>query len=700
MSNTEPLLIELGTEELPPKALINLSNAFSQSFTKSLSEAGLLSNDTEIKSYATPRRLAIYLSEIKSGQASFNQLRKGPAVKAAYDESGAPTKAALGFAKSCGVEVADLKREQTNKGEWLVYEQTVAGQSITACAQTALETAIEQLPIPKRMRWGDKNAEFVRPVHWLLALYGNTVLDVSALELSAGNISQGHRFHFPDAIEIEHPDRYEQALKTAFVIADYAQRQTLISKQCQQLAKQHGGEVVLDPDLLDEVTALVEWPVPIMGGFDEAFLEVPREALIASMKDHQKYFYVVDQAGDLLPKFITVSNIDSPKPGKVLTGNQRVLHARLSDAQFFWHQDKQQSLENNFARLENLLFHVKLGSMADKTRRLESVSEQYAELINGDTRATQRAAALCKLDLLSNMVGEFASLQGTMGSYYAKHDGEDDIVYQAIEQHYWPKFAGDRLPESKPALALALADRMDTLVGIFASGEKPTGIKDPYALRRAALGVLRMLIERKLDIPFNTLLEIAITAYADTPNIESRPNDQTQIDCRQFIIDRLRAYYTGQGFDINVFNAVAAVQPTRAYDFDRRIRAVHDFFSHQKSAATALAAANKRIANILKKNPDHTKQYNPDLFSEKAEHGLAQALQATSQPAQAAFDAQQYEVGLTELAKLEQPVNQFFDEVRVMDENEAVRDNRLGLLNQLRVLFFHVADISHLNVEN
>ncbi len=695
----QSLLIELGTEELPPKALKQLSNAFSATLSESLQAAGLLSDNTHVKSYASPRRLAVWMSEITDTQEDFSQIRKGPAVDVAFDDNGEPTRAAQGFAKSCGVEVADLGREKTDRGEWLVFEQTIAGKSITECAQEALNAAITQLPIPKRMRWGDKSAEFVRPVHWLIALYGETILELSALGLKANNTSRGHRFHHSDIIVINHADDYADELRRCYVLADFSFRQERIKQQCEALASEAGGIVVLNPALLDEVTGLVEWPISLLGNFNPAFLDVPREALIASMKDHQKYFHLTDKHGELLPAFITVSNIESSTPEKVLTGNERVLHARLSDGQFFWEQDKSHPLEDNAERLEQLLFHIKLGSMADKTRRLQNISGQLAKLIGADVVATQRAASLCKLDLISHMVGEFASLQGTMGRYYALHDGEDKLVADAIEQHYWPKFAGDKLPESGESLALALADRLDALVGIFASGEKPTGVKDPYALRRAALGVLRILIEKQLDIPLQTLLEITVVAYQGD-NVKVSPDAETNIQLSQFILDRLRAYYTSRGFDINTFNAVAAVEPARVYDFDRRIHAVSEFFQTEQSAATALAAANKRIANILKKEGVKANQYQASLFTEAAERELARVLGSLQKSTHKSFVKQQYAQGLAELAQLQTPVDSFFDNVRVMDDDENVRNNRLGLLGALRELFLQVADISHLNVED
>ena len=694
----QSLLIELGTEELPPKALKNLADAFCSTLSESLRTAGLCSDKTRIKSYASPRRLAIWMSDMADTQKDFSQMRKGPAVTAAFDDNGEPTRAAQGFAKSCGVGVADLGREKTDQGEWLAFEQTIAGKSIGECAQYALDAAITQLPIPRRMRWGDKSVEFVRPVHWLLALHGEMILKLNTLGLKASNTSRGHRFLHRDIIVINHADDYSDELRRCYVLADFSTRQARIKKQCEALASKAGGTAVLDPVLLDEVTGLVEWPVSLLGNFDPAFLDVPREVLIASMKDHQKYFHLTDTRGNLLPMFITVSNIESTAPEKVLTGNERVLHARLSDGRFFWEQDKLHPLEDNAERLEDLLFHVKLGSMADKTRRLQHISGRLAEIIAADTSATQRAAQLCKLDLVSHMVGEFASLQGTMGRYYALNDGEDKVVSDAIEQHYWPKFAGDKLPESSEAIALALADRLDALVGIFATGEKPSGVKDPYALRRAALGVLRMLIEKQLDIPLQSLLDITASAYEDAEMNDLLNAQDTLSDVKKFILDRLRAYYA-RDFDTNTFNAVAAVEPARVYDFDRRIHAVSAFFESEKSAATALAGANKRIANILKKQGAQNHQYDSSLFTESAEQELASILESLQSSTRAAFKNQQYADGLTELAQLQAPVDTFFDSVRVMDDDETIRNNRLGLLGALRDLFLQVADISLLNVE-
>lgn len=698
-NNTNSLLIELGTEELPPKALKQLSQAFTSNLSESLQTAGLISDNAEIQSFATPRRLAVLIADVADTQADFTQNRKGPAVTAAFDQEGQPTRAAQGFAKSCGVAVGELGREKTDQGEWLMFEQNIKGKSITECAQAALDEAIARLPIPKRMRWGDKSAEFVRPVHWLLALHGETVLPINTLGLNAGCKSFGHRFHHPDSLEVPQANAYVDTLQKAYVVASYEVRRDTIVEQCRALTENSEDQVVLEAALLDEVTGLVEWPVSIMGSFDPAFLDVPREALIALMMDHQKYFYLTDNKGALLPRFITVSNINSTAPEKVLTGNERVLHARLSDGQFFWNQDNQQALSGNAERLEKLLFHVKLGSMGDKARRLEAVSSKISELIGADTQLTARAAALCKLDLLSNMVGEFASLQGTMGRYYALHDGEPTVVADAIEQHYWPKFAGDQLPESDEALALAMADRLDALVGIFATGEKPSGVKDPYALRRAALGVLRMLIERQLDIPLQTLLDIATDAYAKVGNSKVSADAGILVELKRFIIDRLRAYYTGQGFEVNTFNAVAAVEPASVYDFDQRMHAVRDFFETEKAAATALAAANKRIANILKKQGRNEALYDRQLLTKPAEKALATLLETLQKSTRAAFDQQLYAKGLAQLAQLQTPVDAFFDDVRVMDDDEAIRNNRLGLLSALRNLFLQVADISHLNLE-
>ncbi|MFT5275649.1 MAG: glycyl-tRNA synthetase beta chain, partial [Saprospiraceae bacterium] len=484
------LLIELCTEELPPKSLSKLSASFCASLTETLLQNELITASTEWQAFASPRRLGILIKDVSAQQQDRSQQRKGPALQAAYNDAGEPTKAAMGFARSCGVEVADLVKSETDQGTWLTFEQSIKGKNITEIAQEALDTAIKNLPIAKRMRWGNSTEEFVRPVHRLLALHGSTIIELTAFGLQASKQTLGHRFHCSEPIDIETADSYETTLLgQGKVVANSESRKELIRRDAEQLAKNAAATVILGDDLLEEVTGLVEWPVTIMGEFDTDFLNVPTEALVASMKDHQKYFHLVDSSSNLLPHFITVSNIESQQPDRVVSGNERVLRARLADGMFFWEQDKATPLAAKGAQLGNVLFHVKLGSVADKVQRIADVAQFIGERTGANNAVIKQAASLCKNDLVSDMVGEFPSLQGTMGRYYAAHDGETSLVADTIEQHYWPKFAGDKLAKSPEAIALAMADRTDTLVGIFATGEKPTGVKDPYALRRASLGI-------------------------------------------------------------------------------------------------------------------------------------------------------------------------------------------------------------------
>ncbi len=699
MSEQQNLLIELCTEELPPKALKQLANAFARGIIESLLEAGVVSKNTVHHIYATPRRLAIHISDVLAKQADRNEQRRGPSLQAAFDADGNPSKAAEGFARSCGVAVGDLDRLETDKGAWLVYEKSVNGRNIDEIAQEALDTSIQRLPIPKRMRWGDKSVEFVRPVHGLVALFGKRVMDISTLGQTAGRKTRGHRFHHPDLVSIDHADNYAATLNNAKVIADYDQRQQIIHEQATSLATEINGEVQIHPALLDEVTALVEWPVAIMGSFDPTFLDVPTPALVASMQDHQKYFYVTDGSGALVPRFITISNIESSNVSRVREGNERVLRARLADAQFFWETDKQQTLESRRDALKGVMYHVKLGSVADKTTRVAALARTIASMIEAGPDEAERAALLCKTDLVSDMVGEFASLQGIMGRYYADNDGEPATVIEAIEQHYWPRFSGDQLPTGGVSQTVALADRLDTLVGIFATGEKPTGVKDPYALRRAALGVLRLLIEQKLDLALVDLLNASIETFQLTPDIKAKPDAATRAEVLAFILDRLKAYYQARDFSTHEFNAVAGVHPARAHDFDLRIHAVRQFLHEDADAAKSLAAANKRISNILKKTAGAIPNFSRTLLVEDAEQALAKALEQIENEVSGLFDQANYRQGLSLLSTLRGPVDQFFDQVMVMADDEALRNNRLALLTRLRDLFLRVADISHLNAE-
>lgn len=727
----QPLLIELCTEELPPKSLSALSASFSASVLEVLQQNALLTTPGEWQAFASPRRLAVLVQAVAAQQPDRKQQRQGPTLQAAYDATGKPTKAALGFARSCGAVLADLsKAEQAAlaPGARLTLQQTIKGKNITEIAQLALDTAIKNLPIAKRMRWGNGNAEFVRPVHKLLALHGAEVLALTAFGLNAGRQTLGHRFHCPEPINIDQADQYANTLeKHGKVIADFAKRKQQICHDVRQLAEKLApngqATAVIDEALLNEVTGLVEWPVAIIGNFANDFLSVPTEALIASMKDHQKYFHLVDDKHQLLPHFIAVSNIESTQVARVIAGNERVLHARLSDAMFFWQQDKIQPLAAKYEQLEQVLFHVKLGSVADKAKRIAEVARFIGAQTGADLSLIAQAAALCKNDLVSYMVGEFPSLQGTMGRYYALHDGSTAAVADIIEQHYWPRFAGDKLAQSAEAVALAMADRIDTLVGIFASGEKPTGVKDPYALRRAALGIIRMLIDKKMAISLQDLLAQSIATYqanrpasAKSSSAKSTSAKSTSINLsaeqllgaqqqiNQFILDRLRAFYLAYGFSTNQFNAVAACHPARAIDFDNRIRAIKQFYAQNADAAQALAAANKRIANILRahahSNGDSTKPAIPAfdraIAIEAAEQLLAINLENIGNEVQTSLDKKNYTAALTALARLRPDVDRFFDNIMVMDADPSKRGNRLALLQQLRALFLQVADISHL----
>ena len=694
------LLIELGTEELPPKALKKLARSFASTIGQFLTEQNVIAPANEVLWYATPRRLAVVVESVAARQENRQEQRRGPSVKAAFDDSGAPTRAAMGFAASCGVEVTDLQRLSTDKGEWMVYDQSIDGQSIAELVDEALEQAVKKLPIPRRMRWGQHPQEFVRPVHWLLALFGDEILPVSVLGLTAGSVTRGHRFHVPGSITISSADRYLATLRDqGYVLADFIARQAIIVDQVEALAAEVGARAVIDTDLLDEVTGLVEWPKAIYGEYDRRFLDVPAEVLVSSMRDHQKYFHLVDGDGKLKPGFITVSNIESVEPERVRAGNERVLRARLSDAEFFWISDQKIKLQDRIPALGNVLFHKQLGSVQDKVDRFQVLAKQIAMTIAADEAEVERAGSLCKVDLVTDMVGEFPELQGTVGRYYAANQGEPAEVSDAIEQHYLPRFAGDALPESKVAQSLALADRLDTLCGIFACGEVPSGDKDPYGLRRIALGVLRILVEKNLDLDLHELLTRAMGELQSAlPKLDG--GEETVTKVYDYVMERLRGYYQQLGFDNEEITAVLAVRPTRPLDLDARLRAVQDFTNQQADAALSLAAANKRIANILSKQDGSiSAEVDPTLFRDPAESGLHQKVEALGDEAQSAFARGDYSAGLVALAKLKSPVDTFFDDVMVMDEDVAIRMNRLSLLDSIRQLFLEVADISLIRVE-
>ncbi len=689
MNDMRDLLIEIGTEELPPKALRKLSEAFTAGVHNGLRDAAL--NPASVKAYAAPRRLALLIKGVPVQQQDRESLRRGPAITAAFDGEGNPTRAALGFAESCGVTVEQLDQLETDKGSWLAWRAVEKGQKTAALIPDLVRKALAGLPIPKRMRWGDRSDEFVRPVHWVVLLFGDEVIEAEILGVQAGRETRGHRFHHPDTLYIAEPAAYAPLLETeGHVVADLDDRREAIRAQVLEEGNRLGGKALIDDDLLDEVTALVEWPVAISGQFDTRFLEVPAESLISSMQDHQKYFPVVDGNGKLLPHFITIANIDSRDPAQVRAGNERVIRPRLSDAAFFWDQDRKQKLESRADKLASMVFQKRLGTLADKQTRVAELAAGIAKVIGGNADWARRAAQLAKCDLVTNMVFEFPELQGIMGRYYARHDGEPDEVAAALDEQYMPRFAGDELPAHPTGQALALADRLDTLVGIFAIGQPPTGDKDPFGLRRAALGVLRILIERQQDLDLEALLRQAAGLLPAALKAEA-----VVVPVFDYMMERLRGYYLDTGITPDLFDAVLARRPTRPLDFHQRIRAVEEF--RQLAESASLAAANKRIRNILRKTeeaiPD---QVDAGQLQDEAEMQLAQALEQLSDTATTLFDAGRYTEGLQQLAALRQPVDRFFDEVMVMADDAALRANRLALLGSLEALFLRVADLSRL----
>jgi glycyl-tRNA synthetase beta chain len=687
---TDTLLVEIATEELPPKSLKALRDSFANTILSELVEAGLCDASQTAQAYASPRRLAVSIQNVASEQEDQQIERRGPAVAAAFKD-GEATQAALGFAKSCGTEVDKLDRIKTDKGEWLAYQVTEQGKPLSELISGILETTVKRLPIAKRMRWGDGDAEFVRPVHRLIVMLGDQVIPCSVLSIDASNTTYGHRFHCAEELTISHADQYEQTLyDQGKVIANFEKRQQIIKQQITELASSVSGQIEDNPALLDEVTSLVEWPAALLGSFDQDFLKVPQECLIYSMRDHQKYFHLIDENGKLLAHFITVSNIESRNPKQVTAGNERVLRSRLSDARFFWETDLETSLADFTPRLEKVLFHVKLGSVADKAQRLMAFSEQAASLFSADSALAKRGAELAKADLVSDMVGEFDELQGVMGRYYANHDKEPEVVAQTVEQHYWPRFAGDTLPETAEAQAVSVADKLDSLVGIFSANEIPTGDKDPYGLRRASLGVLRILIEKSLDINIAELIELSASTYA-AQGIEV--DGETKAQIVEYMLGRLPAYYQGQDVATQVINSVAACKPSSPLDFDQRLKAINTF--NTLDEAQDLSAANKRISNILRKQTSfEATSPNPELMSEDAEIALFDALSKRQAECDSLFDTGEYSQGLALLAELRSPIDAFFDSVMVMSDDPAVQRNRLNLLSAIQQLFLRVADIS------
>jgi len=691
---TDTLLIELGTEELPPKALKKLSDAFTAEILNGLCEAEFITKGEadSASPFASPRRLALVIPNVIAAQPDQIIERRGPAVQAAFKEDGQATPAAIGFAKSCGVDVTELERLKTDKGEWLSYNIKQAGKSLSELLPEIMEQAIKRLPIPKRMRWGDGTAEFVRPVKWLIVMHGPRVLPATILDVESGNTTRGHRFHSDGEIVIKDADSYQQSLlEQGHVVASFADRQAMILEQVNAAAASVNGSIESDQALLDEVTGLVEYPTAVIGNFDQSFLDVPQECLISSMRDHQKYFHVVDASGKLMPHFITISNIESKNPDQVRSGNEKVLRARLSDAQFFWLTDQKIKLADRVELLSKVMFHAKLGSVLDKAHRLQQLAGTLASKMGGNSPVAERGALLAKADLVSDMVGEFDELQGVMGHYYADRDGEPSLVGECVEQHYWPKFAGDRLPMSVEAQAVALADRLDSLVGIYASGEVPTGDKDPYALRRASLSILRILIEQKHSFNLSDLVAESAAVYSHKQQIEI--NSEAQAAIVGFIRGRLMAFYQSQNIATNTINAVLACEPDSPLDFEQRVKAVSAF--SQVAEAADLAAANKRISNILKKQDGKvSSEVNESALTETAEQELYSAIQGIEADCVTLFDNGDYQNGLEKLASLRTPVDNFFEQVMVMSDDLAEKNNRLALLKRMQSLFLRVADIA------
>jgi glycyl-tRNA synthetase beta chain len=691
MFETRDLLIEIGTEELPPKALQNLSEAFSSNVCSGLEQQELSYNIAT--PFATPRRLAVLVRGVRTIQADREIERRGPSIAAAFNKEGQPTKAALGFARSCGRDVTALDRLETDKGVWLVHRSTQPGKATATLIPSIIEGALAALPIPKRMRWGDLPFEFVRPVHWVVILFGDQVIETEILGVHSGRETRGHRFHHPQPISLEKSNDYAKLLeKQGYVIPTFTTRRKQIQVLVEQAASDLGGQAVIDEALLNEVTGLVEYPVVITGAFDEKFLDIPSEALIASMKNHQKYFHLVNQEGELLPNFIAISNIKSQQPDVVRTGNERVIHPRLSDAAFFWQHDKAKSLESRLEQLKSVIFQNKLGNLYDKSKRVAKLSGDIAKQLGSDELQGIRAAQLSKCDLMTEMVGEFPELQGIMGEYYAHHDTETENVAIALREQYMPRFWGDALPGTILGQTLSMADRLDTLVGIFGIGKIPTGDKDPYGLRRAAISILRIMIECRLSLDIKQLLDKAQAAY---PN--NVLNTQTNDQVFDFLLERLRSYYQEQGFNFDSVDAVLACRPTSPLDIDQRIRGIETF--RHLPDAVSLAVANKRIYNILKKSEDSfSSEPDPTYFDHATERRLYDEMDIVNEKITPLIKQGDYQIALQHLASLRESVDGFFDDVLVMHEDRTIRTNRLAFLQKIRHLFLQVADISRLQI--
>jgi glycyl-tRNA synthetase beta chain len=683
-------LVEIHTEELPPKALQLLASSFLKEIETRLQHIPLEYKEAQF--FATPRRIAVLVKSLVAQQAQTIVERRGPPLANAFDADGNPTPACLGFARSLNITPEQLITLQNKQGDFVGYQQIVPGKTVVEILPRIVQEALDALPIPKRMRWGDGDVQFVRPVHSIIMLYGDEIIDAEILGVRTGRLTNGHRFHSKKIISIPKPSTYEKRLLANFVVADFALRREMILEQAQAIvAKAFGDGVhaVIEPDLLDEVTGLVEWPVAILGDFDQRFLEVPPEALISAMQDHQRYFPVVDNDGKLMPHFVAISNIEARDMQHVIAGNERVLRARLSDAAFFFEMDKKQKLSDRVDALQQVVYHVKLGTLHEKALRLSAIAEFIAHKLKVNPAQAARAGLLAKTDLLTQMVGEFPELQGVAGKYYALQDGETNALAQALHEQYMPRFSGDELPGSDLGCVLALAERVDTLVGAFGINQQPTGDKDPFGLKRAALGILRILIEKKIDLDIAEILEFATQLYGAKLN-----NPATVTQLCDFLQERLKPWYQEQGINPDVFAAVSALKITRPYDFHRRVLAVKHF--KELPNAESLCVANKRVSNILAKyDADFAaKEVDIGLFELPAERALAAQLDAINKSIGPLFQSGRYGDVLAQLADLRQPVDEFFDKVMVMAEDRALRENRLLLLTNLRAMFLQVADVA------
>lgn len=693
---SQDLLFEIGTEELPSGSVKPLADALANNILSQLKQADI--KHGVLSRYATPRRLAVEIRDVDEHQPDQTISRRGPAVQASYNEQGEPSKALIGFAKSCGVELDALSKIKTDKGEYWMYETVKPGSQTQALLPALIHTAVENLPIAKPMRWGNNSHEFVRPVHWAVLLFGSEVVSSEILGVKTGRNSYGHRFHHPAAIEITKPSEYQATLAKAYVVADFEKRRQQIIEQINAITHAQKVNAIMPEALVDEVTSIVEWPQALMADFDSAFLEVPPEALIASMQSHQKCFAIQDEHAKLLPHFITISNIESRAPKSVISGNEKVMHARLSDAAFFYKQDKKRALSDYQAATAKVVFQARLGSVQDKTQRLQTLMTHLVTPLQLDEKQARRTVELSKCDLMTGMVGEFPELQGLMGSYYALNDGEDKAVAIALNEQYMPRFAADHLPETDLGTAISLADRLDTLVGIFAIGQKPTGMKDPFKLRRHALAVVRMLIANPAKLNVSTLITETLHAYGE----RLPQNEQAIADLHPFIIERMQSHYQSRGVASGIIQAVRARQDDWLYDVDCRIKALQGFV--QLPEAISLSAACKRVGNILQKTTavasEERRDVEVSLLKEAAEHALFERIQEVEQEIRSLFVQGDYATILTHLAGLRDPIDAFFEHVMVMVDDAALQQNRLALLYRLQSLLQGVADISLLQLHH